>query len=104
ALFTARSVDPSRGWPLRTGVVSRVLLAEAARTPGVTSVADVLLAEGTHAAAELVDMIGLELPRIVGISVVAGEPTAIDAVRGTATGAAPPAVQLLPVPVVPETC
>ena len=49
-------------------------------------------------------MIGLELPRIVGISVVAGEPTAIDAVRGTATGAAPPAVQLLPVPVVPETC
>ena len=45
--------DPAnpQGWPLRTAVASRVLLAEAARVAGVTSVADVLLAEGVRAAA-----------------------------------------------------
>lgn len=107
-LFTPRSVDPSRGWPLRTAVASRVLLAETARVPGVTSVADLLLAEGTLAPADVVEMTGLELPRVLGIAVVVGEPQAIDALRGGAatgsasgSGSTPPS---LPVPIVPETC
>jgi hypothetical protein len=108
SLFTPRAVDPARGWPLRTAVSARVLLAEAARVPGVISVADVLLAEGTRGAAELVEMAGLELPRVLGISVVAGEPLSIDALRGEPAAAGTegeePTARLLPVPVTPETC
>src|SRR5712664_3298876 len=103
-LFTPRGVDPARGWPLRTAVASRVLLAEVARVTGVTSVADVLLAEGTHSPSDVVEMNGLELPRILGVVVVAGEPLAIDAVRGLAAVPDPAAPRLLPVPIVPETC
>jgi hypothetical protein len=103
----AQGTDPARGWPLRTPVASRVLLAEVARVPGVTSVADVLLAEGTKSPTEVIDMSGLELPRVLGISVVAGDPLDIDSLRGERTqpdtsGAQPS--RLLPVPVVPETC
>jgi len=103
-LFTTAAFDPTRGWPLHTAVSSRVLLAEAARVAGVTSVADVLLAEGTLAAVDVVEMGGLQLPRVLGISVAVGEPLSLDALRGTA---APPAVsgpRLLPVPVIPESC
>ena len=104
-LFTPRSTDPARGWPLRTAVSSRVLLAEVARVPGVTAVADVLLAEGTRGASEAVEMTALELPRVLGISVVAGDPISIDALRGEQSeGVDQATAQLLPVPVVPESC
>ena len=106
-LFTPRGTDPARGWPLRTAVSSRVLLAEVARVPGVVSVADVLLAEGSLPAADSVQMSGLQLPRVLGLSVVAGEPLALAAVRGDASSAAPAdasAPRRLPVPVVPESC
>ncbi|MFL5581158.1 MAG: baseplate J/gp47 family protein, partial [Gemmatimonadaceae bacterium] len=102
-LFTARTVDPARGWPLRTAVASRALLAETARVPGVTSVVDVLLAQGGGAPTDVVEMTGLELPRVLGISVVAGDPIAIDALRGDAAPTSQ-AGTLLPVPVVPLSC
>jgi hypothetical protein len=74
---------------------------------------DVLLAETTGVEKPVVEMIGLELPRILGITVVAGEPLSIAAVRGDAdssggvgntggTGSTPP--PLLPVPIIPESC
>ncbi len=103
-LFTPPADDPARGWPLRKAVASRVLLAEVARVAGVTSVADVLLAEGARAPADSVDMSGLELPRVLGISVVAGEPLAIDAVRGDAVTPSAPTASTLPVPVYPGAC
>ncbi|MGO1068734.1 baseplate J/gp47 family protein [Lysobacter sp. CA199] len=106
-LFTPRGNDPARGWPLRTAVAARVLLAEVARVAGVTSVADVLLAEGERAANELIEMSGLQLPRILGISVVVGDPIPIDALRGGNSGGAGgggATAPLLPVPIVPETC
>ena len=103
-LFTPRRADPARGWPLRTGVASRVLLAETARVPGVTSVADVLIAEGLRAAADVIEMNGLELPQVLGISVVAGDPVPLDALRGGVSAVVPAAPSLLPVPIVPETC
>lgn len=105
-LFTPQVDDPTRGWPLRTAVSSRVLLAEAARVAGVTSVADVLLAQDTAAATDVVEMDGLELPRILGISVVSGDPVDIDVLRGDAAapGATTSTVSLLPVPIVPESC
>jgi predicted phage baseplate assembly protein len=105
-LFTPPTADPARGWPLRTAVTSRALLAEVARVTGVTSVADLLLAEGGRAPVDVVEMTGLELPRVLGISVVAGDPMPVDALRGvvgtTTTGDSGGA--LLPVPVFPEKC
>ena len=107
-LFTPRVDDPARGWPLRTAVASRVLLAETARVSGVVSVADVLLAEGGQPEADVIAMTGLELPRILGISVVVGEPVSIDALRGSertdGEGGTGGGATMLPVPVVPETC
>jgi hypothetical protein len=50
-------------------------------------------------------MAGLELPRILGISVVAGDPLPLDSLRGV--NAAPDVEtrrRFLPVPVVPESC
>lgn len=104
ALFTPRTDDPARGWPLRTPVVSRALLAEVARVAGVTSVIDVLLAEGNRAPADVVEMTGLELPRVLGISVVVGDPMSLDALRGASAGTDAADVTVLPVPVVPESC
>jgi len=104
-LFAPPSDAAPRGWPLRKAVNARELLAEVARVPGVTSVADVLLAEGSSAPSEVIEMTGLELPRILGISVVAGEPLPIAALRGD-PGSGAPAVptSLLPVPVIPRSC
>ncbi len=101
-LFMPPADDAARGWPLRKAVASRVLLAEVARVAGVTAVVDVLLAEGNLPAADVIEMTGLELPRVLGISVVAGEPLPIDALRGGTPSV--PSVSMLPVPVVPETC
>jgi hypothetical protein len=105
-LFGPPSAAAARGWPLRQPVATRVLLAETARVSGVTSVIDVLLAEGTSAAADVIDMTGLELPRVLGIAVTAGEPLSIAALRGdVGTGSGLPASPpMLPVPIIPEKC
>lgn len=97
------------GWPLRTPVGARVLLAEVARVPGVLAVDAVLLAEDRGGPTDEVPMAGLELPRVVGLSVVAGEAVPIEALRGDAqapaggVGGEPPAV-VLPIPVLAESC
>jgi hypothetical protein len=103
-----------QGWPLRKAVNDRELLAVASRVSGVLSVNDVLVAEGSLPAATQVTMRGLELPRVMGISVTVGEPASLDALRGQLSlpsggsgggadgegGAGP----FLPVPVIPEEC
>jgi hypothetical protein len=111
---TLTRAEAERGWPLRKAVTDRELLAEANRVPGVLSVNDVLVAEGARDAESQIRMSGLELPRVLGISVTIGEPMSLDELRGT-TGAAPgggggtapgtgtPDV-FLPVPVIPEEC
>jgi predicted phage baseplate assembly protein len=114
-LLYGPDIDPAlRGWPLGRAVNARTLLAEAARTPGVVSVEDVLLARGSRSASESVPLVGLELPEILGISVVAGTPLPLDLVRGKsvpATGAGAGAstsptetVRHLPAPVLAESC
>jgi hypothetical protein len=100
----ASETDPAlRGWPLGKPVNARTLLAEVARVAGVVSVADVLLASGNGPAVDQVAITGLQLPEILGISVVAGDPLPLDTVRGASPGTTqnPPR---LPVPVVAETC
>jgi hypothetical protein len=113
----AQSADEQQpqGWPLRKAVNDRELLAVASRVRGVLSVNNVLVAEGSLPAAAQINMRGLELPRVMGISVSVGEPVSLDALRGQSSlppggatgdegegegGAGP----LLPVPVIPEEC
>ncbi|KRA60339.1 hypothetical protein ASD79_08885 [Caulobacter sp. Root655] len=98
--------DPAlRGWPLGQAISARAILAEAARTPGVVSVADVLLAEGGRAATAGVEISGLDLPEILGLSVTAGDPISLESLRGDTGGVAPPTGPArLPVPIVAETC
>jgi hypothetical protein len=94
-----------RGWPLRKAVVELELLAVASRVPGVLLVNKVILAEGSKPAAGQVAMNGLELPQVLGISVVAGDPQTLDELRGQ--GGPPLSNQtdvFLPVPLIPEEC
>ena len=91
------------GWPRLKPVVPLELLAVASRVHGVDLVKPVLA--GTSGAApgsDPVPMNGLELPQVLGISVVAGDPLPLSEVQGLA----PPSVQpsVLPVPVIPESC
>lgn len=102
-LFAAEPDPATAGWPLGRAVHARSLLAEVARTPGVVAVIDLKLARGSQAAAESVALSGLELPEILGISVVAGDPLPLDLVRG-AVPATISDQRRLPVPVVAETC
>jgi hypothetical protein len=109
--------DTQRGWPLRKAVADREILAVASRVAGVLSVNGVLVAEGANAAAPQVTMAGLELPRVLGISVTVGEAVGIDDLRGRApTGAGGGTGTgedgegdgaggvVLPVPIIPEEC
>ena len=65
----------------------------------------VLLAEGSRGPSETVEMVGLELPRVLGISVVAGDAISIDSLRGADSGGeAQSRRNFLPVPVIPESC
>ncbi|MEA3015842.1 MAG: hypothetical protein QOI38_564, partial [Sphingomonadales bacterium] len=104
-LYGPPPTPEQRGWPLRTPVQARVLLAEAARVQGVRSVAPVLLAEGSGNAVETVAIEGIELPEILGISVVAGDPVELSSLRGDSSSVTGPAgPKRLPVPMVAETC
>ena len=64
-------------------------------------------AEGAGAATSQIEMRGLQLPRVVGISVALGDPIGLDDLRGRAAsdqatqGGAP---RRVPVPVIPEEC
>jgi hypothetical protein len=94
-------------WPLRKPVVALELMAVASRVPGVSLVNKVLLAEGTGASTDQIEMQGLQLPRVLGISVTVGEPVAIDELRGTLAtsgGGQAQAPKVVPVPVIPEEC
>jgi len=102
--------EKSNGWRLRKPVTAKELLAVASRVPGVLFVNDVLLAEGDKAEGEQVAMNGLELPRVMGISVSVGDALPISSLRGiTATDtsggdATTKSRKIVPIPVIPENC
>jgi len=89
------------GWPLRYAVQRLELLTLAGRADGVRLVHDLFLAGIDGNRVERVELRGLALPRLVGLSVVVGEPVPISEIQG-ARVEAPSA--LLPVPATPETC
>jgi predicted phage baseplate assembly protein len=97
--------EATGGWPLRKAVLDRELMAEATRVPGVLLVNNVLLAEGDATPDGTIPMRGLELPRVLGISVAVGEPLPIDQLRGGLVPGEPRrGAQVLPVPTVIEEC
>lgn len=109
-----RACDPARrfgdgaagrnGWPLGTAVERLGLVAEVARTAGVELVTGVRLAVGDGGDAERVPLAGLQLPRLLGLSLAPGEPPELDAVRGLGGGSGPAGPPAMPVPVMPEDC
>ena len=99
-----QSGDADRGWPLRKAVVALELMARASTVTGVSSVNRVLLAHGAEAPKDQVDMRGLDLPRVAGISVSVGEPATLDELRGQSGPSPVGAPTLVPVPVIPDEC
>jgi hypothetical protein len=95
------------GYPLNKPVLALELLSVANRVRGVLLVnPNVLLAEGTGAATNQIEMRGLQLPRVIGISVALGDPVSLEDIRGRASTETTPggAPRRVPVPVIPEEC
>ncbi|MDQ3179415.1 MAG: baseplate J/gp47 family protein [Acidobacteriota bacterium] len=111
-LINDDNAEINKGWRLRKPVTAKELLAVASRVSGVMFVNDVLLAEGNNSSAEQVSMNGLELPRVLGISVSIGDPLPLLQLRGTSTdttgsgsgGTPTPPRRIVPIPIIPEEC
>ena len=105
SLTTPSYASAQNGWPLCKPITGRELLAVASRVSGVLLVNDVLIAEGDKPKTDQVSINGLELPRVMGVTVAIGDPMDLDQLRGQTP---PPPVstgsQVVPVPVIPEEC
>jgi hypothetical protein len=100
-LTTPEYATTQRGWPLRKPVVALELVAEANRVPGVRFVNGLQVAGETGGKEDQIDMTGLNLPRVVAISVAVGDPIPVEDLRGAVAPAGP---AFVPVPVIPEEC
>ena len=98
--------EVNKGWRLRKPVTAKELLAVASRVSGVMFVNDVLLAQGSDAPVEQIPMNGLELPRLMGVSVAVGDPSPLSQLRGSTVATDPnaPPRRIVPVPIIPENC
>src|SRR5262249_18045563 len=97
-------VDSSKGWPLRKSVFKAELASVASRVDGVELVQDVLVAKGTADPASEIPFRGLQLPRLMGISVTVGDPSTLDQLRGQASSTGQVTSPRVAVPVIPEEC
>jgi hypothetical protein len=97
-------IDADGGWPLRKTVVALELLAVAARVQDVLLVNGVLLAEGANDPVTSISIVGLELPQVLGILVVVGDPIALADLRGSNAGSGSATATTLAVPLIPEEC
>ncbi len=106
-VFLAPLPDPADprhgGWPLRKPVIGLELWAIAARVPGVSLVSSVLLATASGAPVPSVPIVGLELPKLLGVEAQAGEPVSIESMRSQVV-TQDPSLKLVAVPVIPEEC
>lgn len=105
-LFNENGTEIYKGWQLRKTVTEKELSAVVSRTKGVMFVNELFLAEGNNAAEEQIAMNGLELPRVMGISVSVGDPLPLSNLRGAsnATSGQTTKRKIVPVPVIPENC
>ncbi len=97
------------GWPLRKTVEAAEIQAVATRVAGIAKVTELLLGDDSGTEVEQQTLSGLELPRLAGIAVSAGEAVPLDDLRGepgageAEEGAAARPLRL-PLPVIPEDC
>jgi predicted phage baseplate assembly protein len=91
----------SGGWPLSTDLERLEVWAAAARVDGVAKVTGVLLSGADGVDTDRVPLTGLQLPRLVAVSVRQGQPQPLAELLGTAVEAEVP---LLPIPFVPAEC
>jgi hypothetical protein len=89
-----------RGWPLEKTVEPGEVLAAAARVPGVARVVGLLLGNAAGDEIPRLTMGGLQLPRLVGVTVTTGAPGPLS----PRPPGAEPTPRRLPVPVIPEEC
>lgn len=99
------------GWPLGRGVNRLELMAEAARVPGVLRVNGLKLAQGDGSdVPEELPLRGLQLPRLLGLSVELGDAIPIDNLLGQGSGDGSGQAnsgargRVVPVPTVPREC
>jgi Baseplate J-like protein len=97
-----------KGWPLGKSVIALELVAVASRVPGVDFVQDILLAQVGAGASAQVDFSGLQLPRVLGISVTEGNPISVAELQGaqgaTSGGGGGNAGGPAQIPVIPQEC
>ena len=97
-----------KGWPLEKSIEKLEIWAKATQVQGVSKVNQVLLAKGEGAAVDRVEMTGLQLPRIIGLSVQSGSAKTLDQLRADAGLAAISddiePEDIFPIPVVPGEC
>ena len=94
-------------WPLVKPVIDLEIATASGRVDGVDFVQPpILLAEGNGPAVARIDMFGLDLPRILGISVTSGAPLDLDQLRGIQTppGGTSLGPSVVQIPVIPEEC
>ena len=86
-IFASRETAPN-GWKLAKPIVALELAAVANRTHGVEFVeGEVLLGDAAGNARTRIDLTGLQLPRILGISVTSGPAAPLADLLGGTTGA-----------------
>jgi hypothetical protein len=88
------------GWPLAYPVRRLELDTYAGRVEGVAVINGLLLAGDDGVAVDRIELAGLELPRLVGISVVVGDPLPVAQLKGTPADLGRP----FAVPLAPEDC
>jgi Baseplate J-like protein len=94
-------------WALARPVIDLEIATAAARVDGVDFIQPpILIAEGDGPAVTQVAMSGLDLPRILGISVTSGSPADLGQLRGLtpATGGAGTGGSVVRIPAIPEEC
>ena len=97
-----------KGWPLDKTVENLEIWAKATQVKGVSKVNNVLLSQDDGLQADRVELKGLQLPRIMGLSVDTGDPKPLEQLQAE-TGVAVPTAdiqpeEIFPVPVIPSEC
>jgi predicted phage baseplate assembly protein len=93
----------AQGWPIWKPVIDRELLAIASRVRDVLFITGLIVAWDDEPPANEIPMLGLELPRIAGLSINAGDPISIDQLRGQSSTSAADG-EIFPVPAIPDEC
>lgn len=103
-LSPLRGGPQAKGWPLNVKVLPKELEAVVARVEGVRLVNSPFYLESKDdISIPEIPMEGLELPKLVGISVTTGQPVSIGELKGNLKNT-PDLSKWKPIPVLPERC